>query len=238
MEDFETIEKAKVYMNSLPNGEVKQTRLIDGSENSNEKICFESYTTSSVYHYTLEKHINYKLKISESHRNMMVAGAETGDLHMFIKHFEDTKDRRGHSLSRAIENGHWNIVEYLIQNYSLKDEAFNYATRCKQLQIMENLVNINKTLPNDWLTHGIYYDSFAVILVLLVSRNFDFDPKVDETYFLKVLRNKTDTAKLVKEFLLSMDFQSNETTQVNLKNWIEHKKRTNPNLINSWRTND
>ena len=169
---------------------------------------------------------------------MMITGAQTGDLNMFKEHFQNTEKMREFSLKTAIENGRWNIVEYLIKNYGLNEDPLRYAIRCKQLQIMENLINIRGSLPIDWLTHGISYDSFAVILVLLVSRKFDFDPRVDERYFLKVLKNKTDTVRLVKEFFLSMDFQSNETTQVNLKNWIEYKQRSSPNLINSWRTND
>lgn len=240
---FETEVEAIDQMESFGYGRIRKVNFgnfdLDEIHDPKQNIYFRSVVSDFIYQYTIENHRHFfMLRVYRTHRHMMITGAKTGDLNMLKVHFEDTEKMREFSLTSAIENGHWNIVDYLVNNYSLETNPVNYAIRWKQLQIVENLININNTLPKNWLSYGVYYDSFAVTETLLVSRRFDFSPREGEGFFLTALQRDTNTARMVKEFLLSMDFQSNETTQVNLKNWIEHKKMSSPVLVNSWRTND
>ena len=241
-EKFETVGEAISQMESFGYGRIKKVNFgnfdLDEIHDPKLNIYFRSVKSDFKYQYTIENHRHFfMLKVYRTHRHMMITGAKTGDLNMLKVHFEDTEKMREFSLTSAIENGHWNIVDYLVNNYSLETDPVNYAIRWKQLQIVENLININNTLPKDWLSYGIYYDSFVVADELLVSKKFDFDPSLNERFFFTVLKRKNETSRLVKQYLLSIELQSSVTTQVNLKNWIEYTMRLNPILVNSWRTN-
>jgi hypothetical protein len=239
--DFQTFELAEIKMHSFEYGEVEAVTFghITLGDTPTENTFFRSETPRYYYQYTIAKHIDfYRLKVYRTFKNKMITGAITGNLEMFSENFADNEKMREFSLRTAIEHGQWNIVEYLIKNYNLKEDPLNYAIRWKQLGIVKNLLTMDCPLSKDWLAFCIHHDSHAVAKELFVTRKLDFNPREAEHFFITRLRRNSDTARLVKACLVSMWNELNECTQVNLKSWIEDQQQNNPNIVNFWITNN
>jgi hypothetical protein len=168
-------------------------------------IYFSSKTVDAFYDYTIEKHeISYMLKVYKTNKHGMISAAIDGDLKSFKENFDNRDKMIQFSLSTAIENNNWNIVEYLIDIYDFKDKPLWHAIRYNKVYIVKQLQSKGRVLPFDWLAYSIYSNSVDVIKELLEVQRIHLEYDVDEiktNWYFREVRKNTDTAKYVKEFL-------------------------------------
>ena len=135
---------------------------------NSDDIYFSSKTEDAFYNYTIEKHeISYMLQVYKTNKHGMISAAIDGDLKSFKENFDNRDKMIQFSLSTAIENNNWNVVEYLIDNYDFKDKPLWHAIRYNKVYIIKQLQSKGRVLPSDWLAYSIYSNSVDVIKELL-----------------------------------------------------------------------
>lgn len=210
-EDFKSLDEARIKIESFNLGLVRESEsgiqtlqmLDQDAVVVTDNIYFTSETNHAYYQYTIEKHVGYcKLRIFETGKNKMINAAKTGNLIEFKKSFTDTDKMKEFSLSTAITNGHWNIVEYLLHNYKVSKDPVWEAIRWNKVEILKNLLADGFKLPDDWLAYCIYSDSLDVAkeLVLHNKKHLNYPEKEIRTkWFDKEILKDTETARLVKQ---------------------------------------
>jgi hypothetical protein len=172
---------------------------------SSADIYFSSKTEYAFYDYTIEKHeISYVLKVYKTNKHGMISAAIDGDLESFLKNFDDRDKMIQFSLSTAIENDNWQIVEYLVDNYEFKDKPICHAIRYDKLEIVKQLLSKGASLPNDWLAYCMYNNSFNVAKELLEVQKAHLKYPIDEiktNWYLREARKGSDIANYVDNVL-------------------------------------
>jgi hypothetical protein len=170
-----------------------------------DDIYFSSKTEDAFYDYTIEKHeIYYVLKVYKTNKHGMISAAIDGDLESFKVNFDNRDKMIQFSLSTAIENNNWNIVEYLIENYDFKEKPLWHAIRYNKVDIIKKLLSKGRILPFDWLAYCMYSNSFDVMKELLEIQRAHLEYHIDEIktkWYSREIRKNTDIAKYVKNIL-------------------------------------
>jgi len=213
---FLTQEEAVAAAHSLHFGDLKNDLIgvssveisdtPEASRDTEEDIYFSSETDDAFYSYTIEKHeITFILKVYRTKKHGMISAAKRGDFDAFIKNFDKRIKMIEFSLSTAIIHDNWEIVEYLIDNYELKNKAIWLAIRYDRLEIVQHLLLRGVNLTSNWLAYCMYSNSFNVVKELLGIQKFHLKYSSDElktSWFFREVRKDTPVAKYVKEILL------------------------------------
>jgi hypothetical protein len=209
---FLTQDEAINEVNSFNYGMIKKEEngvsVIEISDNpepvrdTKEDIYFSSQTDDAFYSYTIEKHeITFVLKVYRTIKHGMISAAITGNLTSFRENFDDREKMIEFSLSTAVINGNWNIVEYLIDNYRCKNNPLWLAIRYDKLDIVKRLLLRGMILPTDWLAYSMYSNSLNVIKELLEIQKVHLKLSTEELttkWFIKELRKETPIVQFVK----------------------------------------
>lgn len=207
-ERFQNFDEAIAKMYSLNNG------IIIKTESGNWRLSlqtdfinffYKSETTNAFYSYTIEKHSDHCLLwIVSTFKNRMVTAAQTGNLKLYVDNFIDTQKMRDFTLREAMANGHWNIIEFLIDHGQIEENPVWNAIRFNQVEIMCKLLDKGFSIPPDWLAYCIYSDSFEVAQELLVNRkkHLEFNAlDLKTSFYLKEIKKETTTAIFVRDIM-------------------------------------
>lgn len=134
----------------------------------------------------------------------MISAAKSGNLTEFVEFFTNTDKMKDFSMSTAITHGHWNIVEYLLNNHVVNKAPVWEAIRYDKTEILAKLMASGLPLPEDWLAYCMYSNSILVTEFLIVKekKHLDFPSSVIQTnWFSKEILKDTKTSRLVQEAL-------------------------------------
>lgn len=211
--DFPSLNEAILQMNSFDYGvmrkskfgEVSITISDEPSRDDKNDLHFESQNQDGFYYYTIENHTKFhRLCVYKTNKHRMITAAEAGDIEMFIESFSNTDKMKEFSLSTAIVNKNWNIVEYLTDNYDLKKRPVWDAIRYNNVEIVSKLLDKGHKLPKDWLAYCIYSDSFDVARELLTKRKAHLifpTEEIKTSWFHREIIKKSRTAEFVRGFV-------------------------------------
>lgn len=185
---------------------VKLGDYLEPTRDTVDDIYFSSKTDDAFFNYTIEKHEKkYVLHVYKTKKHEMISAAISGNLISFKENFDHRDKMIQFSLSSAIENDNWDIVEYLIDNYDFKDKPIWLAIRYDKLNIVKRLLSKGMILPNDWLAYCMYSNSLNVIKELLeikkVHQRYTSD-ELKTNWFFREVKKDSLIAKYVKEILL------------------------------------
>jgi len=212
---FRSVDDAIDYIRNYGKGEVHKsdfgifTLRTQEDQKKDEHVkdhFFVSETSEQKFQYTIEefKHCAI-LKVASTFKHPMISAAIFGKLNQFIEHFTDTEKMKEFALGLAIQNNHWNITEYLINNHQIKKNPTYWAIRYDNLQILKILLELKFPLYENWLAYCVYYDSQNVVHELLINRKVQTKlPKEEyETDWLKneLVKNDNKTSQIVRQTL-------------------------------------
>ena len=168
-------------------------------------LCFESEDNDGFYFYRIENHNSYfKLVITQTVKHKMITGAIEGDLEIMIDNFVNTDKMIRFALEKAIENGNWNIVEYIIDEYDIKENPLCSVIKYDKAELLWKLFDKGYKLPNDWLTYCMYNDSITVTRKLLNGEKVHFKSPISEiktNWFNREVQKDKETSNFVRKFL-------------------------------------
>lgn len=208
----EALNEVKYFNNGVLKKEENGVTVIEIGDNLEpvrdmaEDIYFSSETDDAFYNYTIEKHeITFVLKVYRTIKHGMISAAISGNLTSFKENFDDREKMIEFSLSTAVANDNWNIIEYLIDNYKCKNNPLWLAIRYDKLDIVKHLLSRGMILPTDWLAYCMYSNSLNVIKELLEIQKIHLKFTKEELktqWFLKELRKETPIVQFVKDVFL------------------------------------
>ena len=208
-EKFQNLDEAIVKLNSFNNGNIIRTesgnfRLLMDMRTKVDTF-YKSETNEALYSYTIEKYSDHCiLWIVTTFKNKMVTAAKNGDLKLYKDNFQDNKKMRDFTLSEAIYNGHWSIIEFLIEHGQIEENPIWNAIRFNKVEIMCKLFDKGFPIPPDWLAYCIYNDSFEVAQELLLKRekHLEFNAlDLKTSFYHKEIKRETKTALLIKQIM-------------------------------------
>lgn len=217
-QEFKTLDEAIKKMKELKLGEIKELKLSKSKQvvwvNVEEIIekpkpldilKFRSETGKAIYNYTIKNYGDHViLRIYETRKHKMITAAIRGDLKLLKENFQNTDKMKGFALSTAIIHNRWNIVEYLTDNYDLKNKAMWNAIRYNKVGIMKKLLDKGYKLPADWLAYCMYSNSYNVMKELIIERKVHLsfkDSDLKTRWFYREIKEKSPTVELVKKTL-------------------------------------
>lgn len=166
-------------------------------------LCFESENEDGFYFYRIENHIDYfKLIIEQTVKHKMIDGAIQGDLELLINNFSNTNKMKGFALEKAIENGNWEIVEYIVDHYIINQNPLRFAIRFNNKDILSRLMRKGIELPKDWLAYCMSNDSIEVTkqLLLVEKAHLRFQKtELQTNWFHQEVQKDKITSKFIRE---------------------------------------
>ncbi len=213
---FNYLEEAIIAMFSIDCGKIfqnpKRTRVIlftkgvvGKQRDTSEDLYFTSETKEAFYEYTIEKHEDfYKLEVYRTYKHGMITAAIVGDLDMFKECFDDRIKMIEFSLAKAIENDQWSIVEYLIDNFDLKNRPIKDSIRFDKVEILKSLLLREFELIYDWLAMCMHHNSINVATEFLCNQKCHLKFPIDEIktrWFEKQIQKDNELVNLVKRII-------------------------------------
>lgn len=216
-EDFFTQNEAIKKMTSFDYGIKKSSKFnwrelsITLSEGEDEEelsnvafdLCFESENENGFYFYRIENHNDFfKFIIEQTGKHKMITGAVEGDLELFINNFSNTDKMKEFALEKAVENGNWNIVEYVIDNYIKNQNPLWLAIKYNNVDILCKLRRKGMGLPKEWLAYCMYNDSIDVTKQLLLVEKVHLklqESELQTNWFHREVQKDKKTSKFIRD---------------------------------------
>jgi len=207
-EIFENIELAIESINSGSiYGELREVEngTTVYSVNETDKSISNKYYFSELenryYEITIQEYLNHSIVyVYVTFLNRMIVAAESGNVEAFERYFENSQKMIDFAADRAIQNGHWSIINCILEmNKEISDPVYR-ALKYDKTNILNNLLNRNFELNGDWLQQAIREKSISIIEEFLILRKTPFKPS-DTIYFRKVINDKNLLNTKVRIFL-------------------------------------
>jgi hypothetical protein len=198
---IESINSGSIYgeLRELENGTIVNS--VNETDKSISNKFYFSELENRYYEITIQEYLNHSIVyVYVTYLNRMIVAAESGNVEAFEQFFENSQKMIDFAADRAIQNGHWNIINCILaMNKEINDPVYR-ALKYDKASILNNLLNRNFELNGDWLQQAIREESISIIEEFLFQRKIPFKPS-DTIYFRKVINDKNQLNTKVRIFL-------------------------------------
>ncbi len=181
-------------------------RTADAKLNHVKDHCYKHESSKEIVKITINEFVDYAiLNEYTTFKHPMVSAAYSGDLALYIDSFSNTEKMKEFTFGIAVKNDHWNIVQYVVSNFQLKDGAIYWAIRYNKAEMLKKLQDLKAPLYKEWLAYTMYCNSMDVAKELLVNQRLHLEMPREQylTDWAKkeLRRDRNETTRFVKEVL-------------------------------------